>query len=90
MGSHKYREAVKRNYVVLNLQWLTDCFTSNSLQPHENYLVKPFTGLKLSFTGFGMDDRSRLLQLINEFGGESVSMTQSTSHLIAACTGIIL
>ena len=88
VGSPKYQAAQNLNIPCVQLQWLSDCYTSQSFISYDNYKVKSFTGLSFSITGFEPEERFKMQQLITENGGVNCTiMTKDNcTHLIALNT----
>ena len=92
VGSSMYQEALTRNIPCVDLQWLTDCHNNLLLLPLSDYLVKPLTGLSVSFTGFTAEHLKKGKELVTSLGGtncERMALVDGTrdisncSHLIA-------
>jgi len=92
VGSFMYQAALTHNIPCVDLQWLTDCHNFQSLLPLNDYLVKPLTGLSISFTGFTAEQLHEMKELVTSLGGtncEKMAVVDGTrdisncSHLIA-------
>lgn len=93
VGSSAYQSALQQNIPCVNLQWVLDCQTFQSLLPLDDYLVKPLTGLSLSFTGFNFspEQHNDVRALVSSLGGtncEKLTLIDGTDD-ISSCTHLI-
>ncbi|XP_008781616.2 DNA topoisomerase 2-binding protein 1-A isoform X2 [Phoenix dactylifera] len=69
---------------IVNMSWLTQCWTEHRLVPQETHRILPFTGLTICVTRIPADERKEMEKLIKQNGGHySADLTKKCTHLVS-------
>lgn len=72
------------NKPIVTVEWIYLACQSGQLEPAGDYIVPPFTGLRISLTGFqSLARRNALLKLVVKNGGEpTADLDEECTHLV--------
>ncbi len=84
-ATEKYRASVSMGDIfIVSPDWPLECLKARLRLPEVEFPVLPFSGLKVSVTGFPAKRRAQLVTLIQENGGDYGGMlVKGATHLIA-------
>ncbi|KAG1369945.1 putative NAD kinase 2, chloroplastic [Cocos nucifera] len=69
---------------IVNVGWLTQCWTEHRIVPQEACRILPFTGLTICVTRIPADERKEMEKLIVQNGGHySADLTKKCTHLVS-------
>jgi len=87
VGSEKYFAANDWGIPVVEPRWIDACFNACARQDVKNFLLKPFSGLRFSITGFGepQERRDEIVALLVKNGGRFTAAMRpdEVTHLVA-------
>eukprot|EP01084_Bolivina_argentea_P019898 37001_1 len=83
--TEKYRASVSMGDIfIVSPDWPLECLKARSRLPEVEFPVLPFSGLRVSVTGFPTKRRAQLVALLQENGGDYGGMlVKGATHLIA-------